>query len=357
MSRRLRRVGLGIFSGVLIACAGGLGMLRALWYTPPPVTSVKVEGNTDAPALKPGDTLRVLVWNVQFCGTRRHHFFYDGGDAVHVTREDVDTVLAELTSILREHEPDLVLIQEIDRGADRTAHVDQVAELLAAAPYAAWLTAPYWRVPHVPTPAHQHVGKTDMHLATLSRHRVDGATRHQLSLLDEPFFRRAFNLRRAILEARLAGADGAAGLAVLNTHLSAFSRGDGTLGRQMDQLEARMDALDQDGVPWILGGDFNALPPGDDPARLGEDGELYADQTTPIQRLFDAGRRSAFPLERLQQDPETTWTYLPYGAETPDRTLDYLFVSEGIQVLHAQVLADGESVSDHLPLMVDIRLP
>ena len=74
-------------------------------------------------------------------------------------------------------------------------------------------------------------------------------------------------------------------------------------------------------------------------------------------RSIDAGRRSAVPLERLQQTPENTWTYLPFGAEAPDRTLDYLFVSEGIQVLGAEVLTDREPVSDHVPLLVDIRLP
>jgi endonuclease/exonuclease/phosphatase family metal-dependent hydrolase len=32
-------------------------------------------------------------------------------------------------------------------------------------------------------------------------------------------------------------------------------------------------------------------------------------------------------------------------------------VSEGIQVIDAQVLAGYEPVSDHLPLLVEIRLP
>jgi len=357
MKRKLRRVGLGLFGGVLIACAGGLGLVRALWYTPPPVADVKIQDGDDADVVQPHSTLRVLVWNVQFCATRAHHFFYDGGEAVHVPREDVDAALAELAAVLQEQRPDLVLIQEIDRGAVRTQDVDQVAELLAAVPHASWATTPYWRVPYVPSPSHQHVGRTDMHLATLAQLRLHEATRYQLALLQEPFYRRAFNLRRAVLETRLHGPDGEPRLAVLNTHLSAFSRGDGTLGRQMDQLEERLEALDEEGVPWILGGDFNALPPGDDPTRLGADSELYADASTPIQRLFDAGRRSAFPLRRLQEQPETTRTYLPFGATEPDRTLDYLFVSEGIEVRSATVLVDREPISDHLPLVVDIVLP
>ncbi len=357
MSRRLKRLGLGLFGGALIACAGGLGLLRVLWYAPPPVAAVRVETHGDPVALSSGEALRVLVWNVQFCATRQHHFFYDGGDAVRVPATDVEAALDELAAVLREHQPDLVLIQEIDRGAARTAGIDQVAELLAEVPYATVATTPYWRVPYVPTPSRQHVGRTDMHLATLARHRADGATRHQLALLQEPLYRRAFNLRRAILELRLAGSEGSPGLAVLNTHLSAFSRGDGTLGRQMDQLEERLQALDDEGVPWILGGDFNALPPGDDPSRLGVESDLYADEITPIQRLFDAGRRSAFPLARLQEQPESARTYLPFGATAPDRTLDYLFVSDGIEVLRAEVITGREPISDHLPLLVEIRLP
>jgi len=144
-------------------------------------------------------------------------------------------------------------------------------------------------------------------------------------------------------------------VALLNTHLSAFSRGDGTLPRQVEQIQQRLAELDREGVPWILAGDFNMLPPGDAPARLGEDAPLYADAGNPIAALFDEGRRSALPLQA--PFPGHAGTYLPFGSASPDRTLDYVFVSDGIEVLEAEVLDTHSDISDHLPLLVRVQIP
>lgn len=342
---------------VALALLGSLGlvMLRAAFGIGPDVQQVPVGADGDAAVLASSQILDVLSWNVQYCASRKHHFFYDGGDAVHVPAGDVAETVAAVAAGIRHHDPDLVLLQEVDRNSIRTGRRDQLAGILRLTPFARWTSAHYHRAPYVPHPPGDHLGRVDMNLAILARNEMDASRRHQLPLLDEPLYRRLFNLRRAVLVAEIPREEGPP-LVVLDTHLSAFSRGDGTLGRQVAALDALLDGLDAGGHPWILAGDLNMLPPGDDPARLGDDVELY-DTVNPIAPLFEAGRRSAFPVQDQHEHPGDLGTYLPFGADAPDRTLDYLFVSDELEVLSARVLTDFSHVSDHLPLLARIRIP
>lgn len=353
MPKRTRR---GLLLGATVGvCIGGLLLIRSLFGIAPGVRPAPQGATGDAPALPPSQVIEVLSWNVQYCGSRKHWFFYDGGDAVHVPRQDVIDTLAKVAAAIHHHAPDLTLLQEVDRDSSRTARVDQLAGILRACPHPRWSSAHYYRAPYVPHPPGNHLGRMDMSLATLSHWAIEASRRHQLPLLDEPSYRRLFNLRRAVLVTEI-GREQGPPLVVLNTHLSAFSRGDGTLLRQVAVLDALLSGLDRAGNPWLLAGDLNMLPPGDDPQRLGETAELY-DEINPIDPLFGEGRRSALQVQDLPSYPGTVGTYLPPGSDHADRTLDYLFVSEGIEVISTRVLDELSEVSDHLPLLVELRIP
>ncbi len=351
---RLKRPWVAAITAMLLV-AGGLVMLRGAFGIGPEVQPLPVGEDGDAAPLAPSQTLGVLSWNIQYCGSRKHQFFYDGGDAVHVPAGDVADMVAAVASGIRAHDPDLVLLQEVDRNSKRTGRRDQLAGILRLTPFPRWTSAHYHRAPYVPHPPGDHLGRVDMNLATLARPALGACHRHQLPLLDEPLHRRLFNLRRAVLVTEIPREEGPP-LVALNTHLSAFSRGDGTLARQVAVLDSLLDELDAGGHPWILAGDLNMLPPGDDPSRLGDDAELY-DEVNPIAALFEGGRRSAFDVREQPDHPGELGTYLPFGADTPDRTLDYVFVSGGIEVVSARVLTDLTHVSDHLPLFVEVRVP
>jgi endonuclease/exonuclease/phosphatase family metal-dependent hydrolase len=191
-----------------------------------------------------------------------------------------------------------------------------------------------------------------MDLAVLSRFALAPGLRTALSPLREPWLRQQFNLRRALVTTEVP-VEGGPPLAVGVTHLSAFSRGDGTLPRQVETLAAWMRARRAAGQSFVLGGDLNLLPPGDDPARLGADAAEYADQPNPADALL-AAFRSVVPAERLLL-PESR-TYIPPGAMVPDRVLDYVFVSDDIEVIAAGPLPVDPMVSDHLPLRAELRL-
>lgn len=318
-----------------------------LAWEPPPRLPVQPVPLRRAGPLRAGTPFTVLCWNLQFCAGRSVEFFYDGGPGVHVDPAEQARTLAAVADVLAQEQPDLALLQELDRDSARTQRNDQLQPLLGAVDWACWATTPYHRARFVPVPAPRPLGRIDLHLAVLSRFPLRPGVRHDLARLDEPRWRQALNLKRALLEVPVP-LWGGGELRVGNTHFSAFSRGDGTLGRQV----ARTAAWMRRDPAFLLGGDLNLLPTGDDPARLSRDRENYADHGNPLDRLTSEFRDIS---GAAVADP--SWrTYLPYGADAPDRRLDYLFAGPRLEVLEACVLDRYSDISDHLPVRARVRV-
>jgi endonuclease/exonuclease/phosphatase family metal-dependent hydrolase len=316
-------------------------------HHPAPIESVAPLRPAARQPLSRGDTVRVLSWNIQFCGSRREAFFYDGGPRVHVPPEDVEESLQGIVAALTDIAPTITLLQEVDRNAQRTGRRDQLRALLDELPPQSSASATYWRSPFVPSPVKTPLGRVDMHLATLSSHGIAAASRQQLALLKEPRWRQRFNLKRALLTVDIP-LTGGGSLALANTHLSAFSYGDGTLDEQVEALAAWMDSHPPD-RPWILAGDLNLLPPDDEPARLGLSRPLFsAPQDNPLRRLIPRFK-SAFPTRGAE-------TYLPHGSPEADRTIDYIFYGGPLTLTSASVKRRYNAVSDHLPLVAELKL-
>lgn len=348
---------LGSLLGLLLLALGGLvAWVFATAYDPAPVESVEVDCVGQGQGLVAGQPFEVLSWNLQYGASRKHRFFYDGGEAVHVPPEDVDWTVQAISKVLRDVQPDLALLQEVDRDSTRTGNRDQLPAYAAAAAAACQAAAPYHQSPFVPAPSHQPLGQVHMALATLTRGPMTQASRIQLALLAEPAWRRVFNLKRAVLSVEVPVEGWSQPLAIANTHLSAFSHGDGTLEKQVGQLAEWIQARPAD-QPWILAGDMNLLPPGFDKNQLKVESDLYADATNPIEALLPLG------TEVLgDQLAPGNRTYLPYGASEPDRKIDYMLVGGPIHVIRAEVLHEHSLVSDHLPVRATLlvgrnRLP
>lgn len=341
-----------LLGGALALAAVVATALPGAFHSPAPVEPAPLHCAPDTPMAEINRPLRVLVWNIQYGASTKHHFFYDGGKAVRVPQADVDWTLDQIVQVVSELDPDIVLWQEVDRNSARTGFVDQLPILVERLGHPCFASATYHRVPYVPTPDHEHLGRVDMQLATSGRVRMDLARRHQLALLVEPWWRRLFNLKRAALEVRVP-VQGGPPLTLINTHLSAFSFGDGSLPRQLAEIEAiALQARDR-GEAVVLAGDMNSLPPGDDPSRLPEkDRPLYADPNEPIGRLF-ASMASTVPLETLRREPARHFTYVPFGGE-PDRTIDYAFVAGPARATGHRVWQDRTDISDHLPFTFNL---
>jgi endonuclease/exonuclease/phosphatase family metal-dependent hydrolase len=234
------------------------------------------------------DTLRVMTYNI-------HH----GADSQDRMR------LAEIAAVIRSEQPDIVALQEVDRGVERTQRRDLLAEL-------ATLTGM----------RHRAFGKTIDHQggqygnAILSRHPIVQQTNTLLT-------QREPGERRGVLQVvvNVRGRQ----VAVLATHFDVRNGEERLLG--VRQIEGQILPGLAD-YPLVLAGDLNEAP----------DGEVYRRLSARLSDAWSAGEGEGYTVP----------------VDSPDRRIDYIFLSPHFAADSARVLRS--EASDHLPLVVKVRL-
>ncbi|MBC3411398.1 endonuclease/exonuclease/phosphatase family protein [Pseudomonas sp. SWRI51] len=341
-------------------------LLTALWlladhlgWQPAPRETLPVACQGSPAPLTPGQSLKVMSWNVQYLAGKRYVFWYDQGRGsdTRPSAEDLAFNLDEVARVIRAEQPDIVLLQELDRDAKATGYQDQLALLRErlADLYPCSVQAYDWQSGFVPD---RHIfGSVGRTLATLSRYPIAKAERLQLPNAADGALARLRERQPALLVSYLPISDGTR-LAVLNTQLSAFQPGSDLQLRQVQHVAKVLDRLETQGTPWLIGGDFNLLPLGQyrrlPPAMRGNypaDSDLHLlwDKYPMIPSNAEAGgaERSAW-LTHFPNDP---------AVSAPDRTVDYLLHSPRLLREQAQVLQeDTLQISDHLPVLGVLRL-
>ncbi len=227
--------------------------------------------------------------------------------------------VARVAAVIAHEKPDIVALQELDVGRSRTGGVDQAHQI------AARLGMGFYFHPTVQV-AEERYG--DALLTALPMTVVRSAPL--------PTLKRVRGLEpRGAIWARIDCEGGA--LNVLNTHLGLVpleQKGQTACLLGKDWL-AHPDCTD----PVLMLGDFNAT-------------SRYACYGQLTGRLRDAQRA-------LQQQQGRAGRAIPtFPSRFPVLRIDHVFVSKGIEVLDVRV-PDGpqaRAASDHLPLVVDIRL-
>ena len=331
-------------------------LLVTVWiitFHPKKIQSEIVYNAGDAPLLPVSKTLKILSWNVQYMAGKNYVFFYDtredDGPDTRPTSQDIALTLHEVARVITEEDPDLILLQEIDDGARRTDYQDQLQCLLDLLPkrYSCHTSSFYWKALFVPHP--RVMGSAGMKLSTISKYKIHSATRYQLDSIPGNIIAQQFHLKRAALETRLAMDNGNT-LAILNTHLSAFYGSTSTPAKQVSQIEGILTKYNDEGIPWILGGDFNLLPPGHYEKLPTHERYLFHENT---ELLPLADRFNMIPsLENLERSDYPQWfTHFKNGNSEPDRTIDYLFYSNNLTLEQAYVRqSDTRRISDHFPI-------
>ena len=355
----VRRILTGLLAVVVV-------LVAAVWLTTFHPRSVRAEAVTcpeNAPSLQPGQSLEVMSWNVQYMAGKGYVFWYDlfdeSGPDERPSPLAITATFEEVARVITEESPDVILLQEVDDGASRTDREDQLARLLGMLPddYACSASALYWKALFVPHP--RIMGSAGMKLSTISRYRIDAATRHQLAIMPSDPLTRQFNFRRAILEVRIPVAGGAE-LVALNTHLDAFAQGTDTMQQQVALAKGLLDDLSRAGNPWVIGGDFNLLPPGPQYENLPPDQRVYYAANSELAVLTDA-YPSVPSLEEANGTDAAAWsTHYPNDPAVagPDRTIDFLFFSPVLELGdHFVRNADTQAISDHLPVVASLSLP
>ena len=337
----------------VIAVGGLLGWLTATEFNPAPVESVELGRTGEHTALKTGEEITVLCWNVGYGGPGKNEdFFMDGGTLS--KPKDKETAVAYLNGIcatVAEQTPDLLLLQEVDADSSRTYSIDERKLLNAGMScecYALNYSCPFVPVPWPP------IGKVHSGLYTVTDGiTVDSAERISLPC---PFSwpLRIANLKRCLLVSYLPVEGSDKQLVLVNLHLEAYDDGEGKIA-QTNQLRDFIESEYAKGNYVIAGGDFNQVFPGSldvypnthaenwepgvlDEKLLPEGWTLAYDLSTPTCRLLNQ-----------PYDPSDT-------AGTQYYVIDGLILSPNVKLKSAETVDAGFENSDHNPVKIAVTL-
>ena len=236
-----------------------------------------------------GGTFRVMTYNI-------HH-----GEGL-----DGRVDLLRIAQLIKEQGADIVALQEVDKGTERTQRRDFPAELAGLTGLTCVFSNNY------------SFQGGEYGNAVLTRFPVRRWTNHHYQML-RPGEQRG--LLQLVLDVR--GRE----LVFLNTHLD-FRADDSERWSNVGEIENL--AQSYRGKPAILGGDFNDTPESRVCRRLGQS---FADSW----KLIGEG---------------DGWT-IP--AAQPRKRIDYLWVSKDQSLVPLKAWVPGTDASDHLPVVVEFR--
>jgi endonuclease/exonuclease/phosphatase family metal-dependent hydrolase len=349
-----------------------------------------------APAkAEPTAQLKVMAWNVKY-GAGRIPFWFDcWGDRSHMTGKEVDENLARLYALINEINPDILMTEEIEVSSRRSAYRDMVQGILenTGLNYAAYFET--WDSRVIPQ---EGVGRMNLGNALFSRYPIKKAERiRQEDRTDQDALTRTFYIHRAVgrIVVELPVSSSAIReVAAYVVHTEAYDN-DGTKQRQTQQI---LELLKKETLPWVIGGDFNELPPVairkkeflDERTKPVCSADYAQPPYTPeiLQPFYD-DFVPALPLAVYGATEESQRRYFTHSVLGPDernekgepgfwnRTLDYLFASPGsrwtpgtsdvLQVAGQRVggekgvgpilAADPLRLSDHAPVVGTWEIP
>lgn len=352
-----------IFLGGVVGLYGVvMGGVWLLTFHPGEVQGEVVYNKGDVPLLRVGQEVKVMTWNVQYMAGKNYIFFYDmlDGSGPHTgpTAQDVAATFREVVRVIRESDPDVILLQEVDCGAKRTYYEDQLKVLMNLLPeeYKSYCSTYYWKNLFNPHP--KIMGSTGLKLAIISKYKIEEAERYQLPCVEWTSIFKDFSFKRAILKARMP-VEGGRDFFAINTHLSAFSKGTDNMKKQVEKVASVLEGLEKNRNTWIIGGDFNLLPPGQY-AQLAEEAKWHYGVETELTGLTEKyacvprmedciGAECGKWFTHFSNDPQFSG---------PDRTLDYIFHSGylGEPLLYRVLNENTLHISDHLPLVSSFRI-
>jgi endonuclease/exonuclease/phosphatase family metal-dependent hydrolase len=214
--------------------------------------------------------------------------------------------LRRIADVINKEKPDLVGLQEVDRGVQRTQRIDEIAELskLTRMDYAFAFNLPY------------QGGQYGV--AILSRFPIK-ATEHRLYKNLREAERRGFIRAEVKIDGRV--------VHFVTTHLD-YQHDDGRLFEAQQMLAALSDVKDA----LIVVGDFNDTPAGD---------------TYKLMRsLFD----DAWAMVRPADDG------FSYPADKPTKRIDYIFTRRSDEIRTKRAWVVNTLASDHVPVVADMEM-
>ena len=245
--------------GVVVAFVGGVLIFASVTTLHvKDKEKMEIKGNVTAKINK-NNELHLLTWNTGYGALdEREDCYWDGGNGVYgESKETVEANINAMKSKVKELNPDIFFLQELDLDSKRSYYIDEYAPFIEAFKESEYNNtfAKNFKAGLVPLPLYQMTGKVDAGIATFSKFQMNDSERIQLPI---PFSwpMSLFNLKRCLLINRMPIEGSDKELVTINLHLEAYDDGEG----KAKQLAMLMDIMQEElnkGNYVIAGGDFN----------------------------------------------------------------------------------------------------
>lgn len=334
---------------IVIVLAALIGYLTMREYRPDVIESVEVSNGTET--LREGDSVTVLTYNTGYAAlSKEEDFFMDGGSKVRPDSKDVvENNLAGISSVLEVQDADFYFLQEVDRDARRSYHIDEL-EYYEDALGLGGMYACNFKCDFVPYPL-PPIGKVDAGVVTMTDYEVSEATRISLpESFKWPI--KTCNLKRCMLETRIPIQGSDKELVLINFHLEAYDSGEGKIA-QSRMLSQKLQEEYDKGNYVIAGGDFNQTFEGMDTYPI-----LDTENWVPgiigaedIPDYFSFAVSDNVPSSRLLNGP-----YSGNYEDSQVYVIDGFIVSDNLEIRNVENIDTDFEYSDHQPVRLEVTL-
>lgn len=316
------------------------------------------QGTAKSAAVKLDTEYTAMTYNVGFGAyTPDFTFFMDGGESSWAeSKESVIACIDGAAGVVKEHNVDFALIQEVDFDSTRSYHVDERDQLIAQFPDDSSVFAVNFHSPFLFYPFTQPHGFANSGLLTLSDSTITSATRRSLPIATS--VKKLVDLDRCYTISRIPVENGKE-LVILNLHTSAYGTDGDLQTQQMQMIFGDMKAEYDKGNYVIAGGDWNHDFTGDSKFKLND--------ATP-EDLEALSWCAEFPADMIPEGfsrvmdyasglkPSTRNTDIPYSPESFVVNLDGFIVSDNVETSFVDVIDTGFAYSDHNPVEMHFSL-
>lgn len=348
------KIFLGVLCSILLVIAGYLIYVFTSYYRVEDRKSLDIITEGSAPEeLSSGTTYSIITYNIGFCAyTPDFSFFMDGGKSSWAeSEESVIKDADDIGNYLKERDPDLYLLQEVDTDGTRSYHVNQFERIMDITGDGSYIFAQNFDSPFLFWPVYQPHGSNQSGIVTYSSAEPESSTRRSLPVSES--VTRIVDLDRCYSITRIPTDNGNL-LCLYNLHLSAYGSDASVREGQTSMLFSDMEADYEAGNYVIVGGDFNHDLRDEDTSGF----PAWA-QSFPVEDLPE-GFSLAFNVCEGECDltanscRDTEYAYDPGNTFTV--LLDGFIVSDNVTVEYYENLDLDFIYSDHNPVYMEFSL-
>ena len=296
-----------------------------------------------------GTEYKLLSYNIGFCAyTPDFGFFMDGGKGSRAkSAEAVNEVIDGIVALIGEKDPDLLLLQEVDKRSQRACKVDEDAAFTEKLTGYTSVFAVNWDCAYLCYPFTKPHGAALTGIKTLSRFGITAASRVELPV--ESSLMKLIDLDRCYTVSRIPTENGKE-IVLYNFHLSAYTS-DGKIAiEQLNILLSDMKREYEAGNYVIGAGDFNKDLLGNSAEVFGVAGEYGWAQPIPEGTFDGTGISVVAPFDAENPVASCRNADGPYNPAQFRVTVDGFLVSDNVTVTASRVVDTGYAYSDHNPV-------